>query len=131
MPLGNRYLDWFRQGEADLRHSKNALKDGDFEWSCFAAQQAAEKAVKAVFQKEGMDAWGHTVTALVGNLPKHRKAPEEVVNCAKLLDKHYIPTRYPNGFDSGAPTDFYTKEEAQRAIQCAASIIEFCRHQIG
>lgn len=67
--MGNRYKDWWRQAEADLRHARNALADGDYEWSCFAAQQAAEKAIKALFQKLGMDAWGHTLTVLIGNLP--------------------------------------------------------------
>ena len=129
--MSNRYLDWFKQAEADLRHAGNAFKDGDFEWSCFAAQQGAEKAVKALFQKLGMDAWGHTVTALMGNLPENIKVSDQLIKNAKMLDKHYIPTRYPNGFDSGAPTDFYTDEEAQKAIQCAEEIIEFCRHQIS
>jgi HEPN domain-containing protein len=130
--MGNRYADWFRQAEADLRHARNSLDDGDFEWSCFAAQQAAEKALKAVFQKLGMDAWGHTVTALIGNLPDAVAQPSEtLVNYARTLDKHYIPTRYPNGFASGAPTDFYTKEEAQNAIRNAEAILEFCRDQIG
>ena len=129
--MGNRYLDWFRQSEADLRHARNALADGDFEWSCFAAQQAAEKAMKAVFLKSGMDAWGHTLTALIGHMPQKEKVSDSMVTCAKILDKHYIPTRYPNGFDSGAPTDFYTEEEAQKAIQCAEAIIEFCRNQIS
>jgi HEPN domain-containing protein len=130
--MGNRYADWFRQAEADLRHARNSLEDGDFEWSCFAAQQAAEKALKAVFQKLGMDAWGHTVTALIGNLPDVVAQPSEtLVNYARMLDKHYIPTRYPNGFASGAPTDFYTKEEAQSAIRNAEAILEFCRDQIG
>jgi HEPN domain-containing protein len=130
--MGNRYADWFRQAEADLRHARNSLEDGDFEWSCFAAQQAAEKALKAVFQKLGMDAWGHTVTALIGNLPDAVAQPSEtLVNYARTLDKHYIPTRYPNGFASGAPTDFYTKEEAQNAIRNAEAILEFCRDQIG
>ncbi len=130
--MGNRYADWFRQAEADLRHARNSLEDGDFEWSCFAAQQAAEKALKAVFQRLGMDAWGHTVTALIGNLPDAVAQPSEtLVNYARILDKHYIPTRYPNGFASGAPTDFYTKEEAQNAIRNAEAILEFCRDQIG
>ncbi|WP_083777712.1 HEPN domain-containing protein [Ferroglobus placidus] len=31
--------------------------------SCFAAQQAAEKAVKAVFQKLGAQAWGIQFTS--------------------------------------------------------------------
>lgn len=129
--MGNRYADWYRQAEADLRHARNALEDGDFEWSCFAAQQAAGKALKAVFQKQGMDAWGHTLTALIGNLPPDVVQPSEaLVNYARMLDKHYIPTRYPNGFASGAPTDFYTEEEARNAIRHAEAILEFCRDQI-
>jgi HEPN domain-containing protein len=129
--VANRYSDWFRQAEADLQHAQHALESGDYEWSCFAAQQAAEKAVKAVFQKEGMEAWGHTVTVLLGSLPSSMKPSEDLLNRARSLDKHYIPSRYPNGFDSGAPTDFYTKDEAQDAITYAREILEFCRHQIS
>jgi HEPN domain-containing protein len=54
--MANRIADWFRQAEADLRHARNAQVDGDSEWSCFAAQQAAEKALDAVFLKLRMDA---------------------------------------------------------------------------
>jgi HEPN domain-containing protein len=129
--MSNRYMDWFRQAEADLNHARNSLQATDFEWSCFAAHQAAEKALKAVFLKRGMDAWGHTVTALIGNLPDTvEKPPEMLINYARILDKYYIPTRYPNGFESGAPVDYYTREEAQSAIQQAEAIIEFCRYQI-
>jgi HEPN domain-containing protein len=128
--MSNRFQDWFRQAEADLRHAHNSIKSKDYEWSCFAAQQASEKALKALFQKLGMDAWGHTLTALIGNLPPPASPPEGLIDNAKRLDKHYIPTRYPNGFDSGAPTDFYTKEEARVAVGYAEEIIEFCRDQI-
>lgn len=128
--MGNRYLDWFRQAEADLRHARHALETGGFEWSCFAAQQAAEKALKAVFQKSSMEAWGHTLTALMGNLPPSAKPTDRLVERAKMLDKHYIPARYPNGFESGAPTDFYTEREARDAIEYAEEILAFCRDQI-
>ncbi len=91
--MSNRYYDWFRQSEADLRHARHSLEQGDFEWSCFAAHQAAEKALKAVFLKMGMDAWGHTLTALIGNFPKTAEPPSEtLVNTARMLDKYYIPT---------------------------------------
>ncbi|MGD2157662.1 MAG: HEPN domain-containing protein [Anaerolineales bacterium] len=129
--MGNRYLDWFRQAEADLQHARHSLEDGDFEWSCFAAHQAAEKALKSVFLKMGLDAWGHTITVLIGNLPETVGQPSEtLINYARILDKYYIPTRYPNGFDSGAPTDYYTEEESSNAIRQAEAILEFCRHQI-
>ena len=128
--MSNRFLDWLRQADADLRHAANALESGDFEWSCFAAQQAAEKALKALYYKLSKEAWGHTVSALLGSLPATLAAEAKLIDCAKLLDKHYILTRYPNGFDSGAPTDFYTKTEGKASIDCAKKIIEYCRNQI-
>jgi HEPN domain-containing protein len=126
--VGNRYLDWFRQAEADLAAARDSLAAGHFEWACFTAQQAAEKAVKALFLHRGMDAWGHTITPLLGNLPAEDRPEEDIVTCAKVLDKHYIPTRYPNGLDSGAPADFYTRPEAEAACDCARKIIDFCSH---
>ena len=88
--------------------------------------------MKAVFLKLGIDAWGHTITVLIGNLPKSVEQPADtLVNYARVLDKFYIPTRYPNGFESGAPTDFYTADEAQSAILLAEAILEFCRLQIN
>jgi len=129
--MTNRYSDWYRQAEADLQHTRHSLEAGDFEWSCFAAHQAAEKALKAVFLKHGRDAWGHTITVLIGNLPDLVERPSELlVNHARILDKYYIPTRYPYGFDAGAPTDFFTRGEADQAILQAEEIIEYCRHQI-
>lgn len=125
--MGNRHRDWMRQAEADLRHAEHASEDGDFEWSCFASQQAAEKALKAVFLGRGGEAWGHTLTVLVGNLRGQLPVPDGLVDAAKRLDKHYIPTRYPNGFDEGAPTDFYTADEAARAITDGRLIVHFCR----
>ncbi len=43
---------------------------------------------------------------------------------------YYIQTRYPNGFDSGAPTDYYTKRDAEDSIAHAKSILEFCKAEI-
>lgn len=83
-----------------------------------------------MFQKLGMDAWGHVITVLVGNLPPSAQPLSGLVRNAKMLDKHYIPTRYPNSFEAGAPTDYYTVEEAENAIRCAREIVEFCGDQI-
>jgi len=130
--MGNRYKDWFRQAEADLNHARHSLAAGDYEWSCFAAHQAAEKALKSAFLKRGVDAWGHTITVLVGNLLETTNEDSgELINAGRILDKFYIPTRYPNGFDSGAPTDYYTADEAEYAIQNAEVILEYCNLQIS
>lgn len=42
-----------------------------------------------------------------------------------------MPTRYPNGFDSGAPGDFYTEEDSRRAIEQAEVLIELCSRQVA
>jgi HEPN domain-containing protein len=129
--MPERSADWFRRAEADLRHARHARDDSDFEWSAFASHQAAEKAVKALYQKLNMDAWGHTLSVLLASLPSDTRPDSALIDTAKELDKHYIPTRYPNGFDQGAPVDFYTLKEAERAIENAEAILEFCRRQIG
>jgi HEPN domain-containing protein len=129
--MAERSRDWLRQAEADLRHARNALADRDFDWSAFAAHQAAEKSIKAVFQKLHLDAWGHTLSLLLAALPHESRPAEELIDRAKRLDKHYLPTRYPNGFERGAPTDLYTAAEAELAIADAEAILGYCRHQIG
>ncbi len=128
--MAERSADWFRQAQADLRHARHAAESQDFEWAAFAAQQAAEKAVKALFQKLHLDAWGHTLSLLLASLPETAGAAP-LLDTARRLDKHYIPTRYPNGFERGAPVDFYTAGEAAPAIADAEDIVGFCGRQIG
>lgn len=125
-----RYKDWLRQAKRDLEHAKHSLRDGDYEWACFATQQAAEKAVKALYQKLGAEAWGHSVSALLANLPPQIHPEEVLIDKAKELDKHYIPPRYPNFQPTGAPLDYYTKMEAERAIEHAEAIVSFCQNNL-
>ncbi|MFQ5705357.1 MAG: HEPN domain-containing protein [Gemmatimonadales bacterium] len=128
--MPERSKDWLRQGEADLRHAHNSRDAGDYNWSAFASHQAAEKALKGLFQRLHMDAWGHTLSVLLASLPEELNVPTALIDRAKELDKHYIPARYPNGFERGAPVDFYTLSEAERAIDHAEAILEFCRDKI-
>jgi len=126
--MSGRAADWFRQAEADLRHARRALEDGDHEWACFAAQQAAEKAAKAAHAAVAQEAWGHVVTELLDALRPHVPGIDDnLLDRARALDKLYIPTRYPNGFAGGAPTDFYTRPEAERAIADAEAVLAVCR----
>ncbi len=122
----NRARDWWVQAQADLRHARNAQAEGAYEWACFAAHQAAEKALKAIFEQRGQRAWGHTVTHLLQALAEATEIPSELMDQARILDKHYIPTRYPNGLTEGAPTEFYTSLEAEDAIRYSEAILRFC-----
>ncbi len=129
--MPERARDWLRQAEADLRLAGTARDAGHHEWAAFACQQAAEKAVKGLYQRLHKEAWGHVVTELLKALPDEAKADEDLFDHAKVLDRHYIPTRYPNGFERGAPTDFYSRRDAEEAIGHAEAILEFCRNKIS
>jgi len=93
--MPTRYKDWLRQAKRDLQHSRHALEKEEYEWACFAAQQAAEKAVKALYQKLGASAWGHSVSALLSNLPSQTYPKGTLIDKAKELDKHYILLAIP------------------------------------
>lgn len=123
----NRWRDWWEQSSRDLAHAKHALDDDDFEWAAFAAQQAAEKALKAVIMSREGEPWGHLTTGLAEALPQDLAAPPNLLDAARRLDKHYIPARYPNGFADGYPGKLYTKGESEQAIADATTITEFCR----
>ena len=124
--MASRAEDWLRQALRDLDHARAALERQTFEWAAFAAQQAAEKAVKAVFQAMGAEAWGHAVADLLTELGQRHAVPDALVEGGLELDKAYIPTRYPNAHPSGAPTTRYTKGEATRLIGYADEIIRLC-----
>lgn len=125
-----RYEDWMRQAQGDLAHAEHSVTMGDFSWACFAAQQAAEKAVKALYQKLGAEAWGHAVSGLLDELPLAQQPDDQLIDQAKELDKYYIAPRYPNSYPEGAPVDYYTKAEAERAVTYARRIIQFCQDRL-
>lgn len=122
-----RPRDWLRQAELDLEAAGAVRAGGHFEWVCFLAQQAAEKAVKAAHESEGTEAWGHSVAGLIAGLDD---VPPPVVEAGKALDKHYIPARYPNAHPQGAPGDLYTEREAEQALADAATVIEHVRGRL-
>jgi HEPN domain-containing protein len=113
------------QALGDLEHARSDLERGFFDWACFSAQQAAEKAVKAVFQKMGAEAWGHSVADLLEELGRSQLVPEALRDIGLELDKVYIPARYPDAHPSGSPRRRYIRTEAQRMVTYADEIIQF------
>lgn len=126
LQMANRAADWMRQARADLAMARNAEQSGNYEWSSFAAQQAAEKALKSVGLSRGIDLWGHSVAALLLQIDPDLEPDTPLVDAAKQLDHHYIPARYPNGLPAGAPVDLYTRNQATQAILHAEQILDWC-----
>ena len=121
----NRYQDWIDQAGCDLSHARDSRRSGSHEWACFAAQQAAEKAIKGILGYLGAIAWGHSLTKMLDDLPPGIEVSNALRVAARGLDKHYIATRYPNGFDAGKPADYYGPEDSDAAIEQAERVLEW------
>ena len=63
--MPNRDRDWINQAERDLEQAEDSRRAGRHEWVCFAAQQAAEKALEAFLYAHGEElVTGHSVRRL-------------------------------------------------------------------
>lgn len=129
--MPNRWKDWLAQAERDLDQARDSARAGRHEWACFAAHQAAEKALKALHLKHGQEVWGHVVARLITELPAVITRPAQFVEIGRVLDNFYIPTRYPNGHPEGPPFVHYGTLQSDEAIKHAETIITFVRAQVA
>ena len=125
-----RSKDWLNQANRDLGQAKASLRDGFYEWACFAAQQGAEKAIKGLIQSRGGESWGDSVAGLIDALPEDLK-PVNLRDKALELDQAYIPSRYPNAHPASFPGKTFTKTMADRLIKHAEEIIQFCEARLN
>ncbi|RLG85714.1 MAG: DNA-binding protein [Thermoprotei archaeon] len=122
------YIRWMESAIRTLESARGDFERGDYNWSCFKAQQAAEMAIKALLHGAGMPAYGHSISRLLLLLiSKNVDVPEKIIEYAKKLDKLYVPTRYPNAWAEGAPHEYYTKLDATEAIDSAREIINWVK----
>lgn len=110
--------NWLQFAREDLRMSELAMENGLYNQVCFHAQQCAEKAVK------GLLAHG-------GELPPRTHKMADLLTCVspgalaeledelRLLDRFYIPTRYPDALPGALPEGLPDKSEAQEALGAA------------
>lgn len=117
-------LRWLDQAQADLKTARDCLEDSNFYATAFFAQQAAEKAVKAFLYSRGYRALvTHSVLQLLEESSKLEDSFKKLLDYGKELDRHYIGSRYPNFYPSGAPYKFYTVEVAEKCLNYAESIL--------
>jgi HEPN domain-containing protein len=129
--MPNRARDWLNQASRNLEQAEDSRRATRHEWACFAAQQAAEKAVKALHLHLGQEAWGHVVARPLQELPDTIRVPGELVEKGRVLDTFYIPPRYPNSHPEGAPFEHYGPLQSEEAIRYAHEILEFTRSQMA
>jgi HEPN domain-containing protein len=126
----NRAADWLKQAERDLGFAETAITTKYYEWAAFCAQQSAEKAVKALIQSLHGSVRGHSITEMLRQLPTGVEVPQAVLGGARELDRVYVTSRYPNGFASGTPADYFDDKAGRELVGYARTILQFCRSKI-
>jgi len=121
---------WWTQSEQTLGSSERDRQSGDYNWACFKAQQAAEYAVKGLLRGMGRPAVGHSVLRFLEELEQlSGENFEAQKDDARLLDRHYIPTRYVDAHPAGSPFQYYGAQDAEAAVEAARRVLEFVRTQ--
>ena len=120
---------WLRQAERDLDDAQFAFSGERYNLVCFLAQQAAEKAIKAFLYLSGEErVLGHSVADLLNRASSLDSAFGTVWR-ARTLDLYYIPTRYPNGIPGGLPYEAFDRDEGEKALALAISVIDLVKEQ--
>lgn len=119
---------WFTTAADDLDTAKILKEKGKFAHSCFHAQQAGEKAVKALWFFLDSDPWGHSIKKLIDDLENVDlsiyKSLKSLSRDGMVLDRFYIPTRYPNGLPDITPDVAFTDPDAETCINYAEKILK-------
>ncbi len=117
---------WLEDAKYDLETAKESLKLGRYNWACFQAQQAAEKALKAVLIKHGkVGILTHSIRDLIRECSKYIEDLIELQGESLFLDAVYVASRYPNGIVSDLPpSKYFSKEDAELCIRLSESILK-------
>lgn len=102
---------------------------GQWSHSCFLAQQAGEKALKALLADRDQDLRSHSLAALLRELGD--EALQRWRLQARALDKLYAPTRYPDALGDAAPMDVFGPEDAAAAISAAKTLLHWASGELN
>lgn len=120
-------LRLWEQARYDLDTAQKLLNIETYYASVFFSEQAAEKALKALYlEKKRKMEFTHDLTELASVL----KAPREVAEAAAELSPDYIISRYPNAANA-LPATLYTVQSAQLHLNCSRQVLEWVTKELG
>jgi len=132
VPPAERAARWLAYARTD-RMAAERLAHDLWHVACFHAQQASEKALKALLTRITGDAVPtHNAHLLLRALSDLGEAvPDSVVGAANALDRYYIPTRYPDALDFADAALVYNALDAAQAIAWADLVLAWCAERIA
>lgn len=111
---------WIDRARSNLIRSRQTFPGVYLEDLCFDAQQAAEKALKALLvYHDAPFPITHDVGKLLALIQKKRVSIPEKIEDASILTEYAVETRYPGVIEP------VTSEEHERAVAIAERVVEW------
>lgn len=114
---------WLEQAQDDLRAARVLQAAGQAAQACFLAQQVGEKAIKALLAADDRDLRSHSLSVLLRELGA--ELAEQWQRQARVLDKLYAPTRYPDALGDDLPAAVFGPEDAAVALEAAMALLSW------
>ena len=119
---------WLQFAREDLHMAELALQADIFNQVCFHGQQCAEKAIKGLLlHQERVVPRTHRLGDLLPLLSPNPFI--EMLLDIHLLDRFYIPTRYPDVLPGNLPEGLPTRQDAEEALAVARQIMHVVTSQ--
>lgn len=120
---------WLEQAEHDLKVARTVFEARIFSYTCFLAEQSAQKSLKAFLYFKGeRHIWEHSVQKLAEKCASYDKEFEKFIEPGGVLDRFYLATRYPDAVAPPAvPYKLFNQEDAQKALEVAGGIFSLVK----
>ncbi|MDE0206272.1 MAG: HEPN domain-containing protein [Candidatus Tectomicrobia bacterium] len=117
--------EWMNRARGNLARAKVPVPGGYLEDLCFDAQQAGEKAIKALLIARRIDfPYTHDLSHLLALLETHGESIPDAVRQAEELTHYAVHTRYP-GFEEPV-----SESEYQEAIGNAEAVVSWAEKRL-
>ena len=126
-PIPGSPQEWLARARGDLALARIPLPEGGFyEDLCFHAQQATEKALKALYLSRGwVFRYVHDLEELITGLRQHSLAIPAEIEDVVVLTSYAFEARYPS---LGEPV---TEEEYRQALNLAERVVHWVESLVG
>ncbi len=123
--------NWLAFAKDDLTAAHVLMARELFHLTCFHAQQAVEKTLKAcIIHHEATAPKTHALLELYERLVSRVPEIHKYRGGLEALDQYYIPTRYPDALPGFLPEGLPNKKDAEEAISIASELLALVREHI-
>jgi len=119
-------LEWVNRARSNLLQAQARQEGVYLEDLCFLAQQAAEKAIKAVLIHLGVEfPYTHDLATLIALVVGAGLSVSEAVAQAARITRFAVLARYPGLAEP------VTEEEYERAMAIAKEVVEWAQQEVS